>query len=147
MPSAAKKRSTAKTQPQPQPQPLSSPSNAPVLPSPATTVNNGPEPPAPTIVTVDFAFFILHASPDDLKTFFELAAKTWEGQNLKLLWDRAFMGGMKAGREEASKPEDYQCRLAFATGYNQGLKQYFLFLHRFRRNPPESGNSNGICRN
>ena len=25
-----------------------------------------------------------------------------------------------------------------------GTLQYFLFLHRFRRNPPESGNSDGF---
>ncbi|KIM38695.1 hypothetical protein M413DRAFT_12618 [Hebeloma cylindrosporum] len=122
MPKSAKKRNTAQTQPPPPPPPLPSLSSAPPPPSPAaTTVNDGPEPPAPTIV-IDFAVFVRRASLLDLEKFLELAATTREGRNLKLLWDRAFLSGMKTGIEEASKAVDYEKRLAFATGYNQGLK-------------------------
>jgi hypothetical protein len=76
MPKSAKKCNNAKTQPQQLP---SSPSSVPVPPSPAITVNNGPKPPTPTITTIDFAFFLQHASPKDIKRFFVLASMTQEG--------------------------------------------------------------------
>ena len=130
MPKSAKKRNTAKTQLQPQPQlqplPLlpSSPLSAPVPPSPATTVNSGPKPLVPPITTIDFAFFLQHASPEDLEHFLALASTTQEGRNLKFLWRRAFLEGEKQGIDKAKSATDLQLRNAnldgFQDGYNEG---------------------------
>ena len=54
MPKSAKKRNTAKLQPQQQLQLPSSPSSVPVLPSPAATVNNGPQPLFPPPILPSF---------------------------------------------------------------------------------------------
>src|SRR6266567_4439884 len=121
MPKSAKTRNTPKS-PQPQHQQPPSPSSAPPLPSPATAVNNGPQPPVPAIATVDFAFFIQHGSPDDLKAFLELTATTPEGRNLKLLWSQAFVEGIKWGINQAKSTIDFQLRNANVNSFQEGYE-------------------------
>ena len=58
----------------------------PPLPSPATAVNNSPQPPVPTVTAIDFELFLQRTTSRDLEEFLELAATTQEGQNLGLLW-------------------------------------------------------------
>ena len=106
-----------------QPQPPSSPSSAPVPPSSATTVNNGPEPPTPTISTVDFTFFLQHASPKDIERFFVLASMTQEGRNLRHLWRRAFIEGVKQGIDETKSTFNQKLQDTNIDGFREGYDE------------------------
>ena len=119
---SAKKRNTAKPQPQQQPQLPSSPSSVPVLPSPAATMNNGPQPPISTVPATDFAFFLQHATSKDLERFLELAATTQGGRNLRLLWCRAFTEGVEQGTDKAKFATDLQLLNANLDGFQDGYE-------------------------
>lgn len=122
MPKSVKKRSATKA-PQPQQQQQPSSSSATSLPSPATTVNNGPQPPVPIIPTFDFTFFLQHASSADLERFLELASTTQEGRNLRLLWRWAFAEGVEQGTDKANFATDLQLSNANLDGFQDGYEQ------------------------
>ena len=58
-------------------------------------MNNGPQSPISTVPATDFAFFLQHATSEDLECFLKLVTTTQGGQNLRLLWCRAFTNKAK----------------------------------------------------
>jgi len=109
--------------PQLQHQQQPSPSSVPPLPSPATTMNNGPQPPVPTVPATDFALFLQRASPEDLELFLELASTTQEGRNLELMWHQAYMEGVKKGINEAKSTITQQLQNANVDGFREGYDE------------------------
>jgi hypothetical protein len=54
----------------------------------------------PPSTSIDFETFVELADLDDVLRFCDAVASTYEGRNLKLLWDRAFEAGLNQGRNE-----------------------------------------------
>jgi hypothetical protein len=92
----------------------------------ATTITSLTPPDDTSPLTrVAFREFIELADLGAIKTFITTAASSSEGENLKLLWGRAFKEGLMAGHTLYGKTEErlkevHDC--AYETGYNEGRR-------------------------
>jgi hypothetical protein len=81
--------------------------------SQASEINSTPIPQTSTSPPFDFDFFIRNADIINIHGFLTSVSSTADGQNLKLLWERAFAEGKKVRQEE-----EYD--RGFNAGYNEG---------------------------
>lgn len=86
------------------------------------------QPPPTTHEAINFAFFIEHADFDDIKRFLQAALLLPNSGNLKLLWQRAFTEGQKAGVTEGHS-------IGYEYGYDQGYLDASSDAIQDRENP------------
>src|ERR1700678_3566776 len=89
----------------------------------ASLPNNIPSP-APA-AHIEFREFIAIAELGNIKDFLETAASTSDGENLKLLWARAFKEGLKVGHElyvGAVAKLNEAHNEGYEEGYNEGRR-------------------------
>jgi hypothetical protein len=82
-------------------------------PTLAPPISSSPSPHA-----IDFETFIDLADLDDIIRFCDAVTSTYEGRNLKLLWDRAFEAGLDQGQAEERDLRDK----AYIQGKARGFK-------------------------
>jgi hypothetical protein len=92
--------------------PLSQPTE--LTPTPPTSSES-----LPPSSSINFETFVELADLDDVLRFCDAVASTYEGRNLKLLWDRAFEAGLDRGRTEE---RDYRDEM-YLRGKAQGIKE------------------------
>jgi hypothetical protein len=93
----------------------------PVIVNAATTSITAP--PNDTSATrVQFRDFIELADLNAIRIFITTASLSPEGENLKLLWARAFKEGLMAGHILYGKTEE-RLKEAYETGYNEGRRE------------------------
>ena len=91
-------------------------SNPPAI-SQTTRLSSSTTPPNEPKRVLDFAFFIENADGNNIREFLDIAATTYEGQNLKLLFLRAYRVGKDAGYHEGYLEGEED---GHNSGYNEG---------------------------
>jgi len=74
-----------------------------------------------TVTRVAFREFIELADRNAIKTFIATASSSPEGENLRLLWGRAFKEGLMAGHQLYGKTEE-KLKEVHANGYEEGFQ-------------------------
>ena len=82
----------------------------------ASEINSTPIPQTSTSPPFNFNFFIWNADIINIHGFLASVSSTADGQNLKLLWERAFAEEKKVRQEE-----EYD--RGFNAGYNEGYSE------------------------
>ncbi|PPQ87143.1 hypothetical protein CVT26_008731 [Gymnopilus dilepis] len=99
------------------------PTTASPLETPTATLNLSVETATAPTTAIAFRDFIELATLSQVKLFLATAYLLPEGQNLTLLWDRAFDEGIEAGKEEYRRRGDNVWERGHDAGYKQGFEE------------------------